>query len=225
MNILIVEDDAALSRTLCQGLEEQGYQTTPVRTVREARALTSDRRFDLTLLDLGLPDGDGLDYLKELRERNAGPVLIITARDTLADKVRGLDAGGDDYLVKPFDFQELLARMRAQWRRGASPGPQGLEVEDLCIDLLQREVFRAGVRIECTVREFDVLALLARTPGQVVSRDALAVQVWKVRSRAISMNNVIDVLVSRLRDKVDTGHEIRLIHTVRGLGFMLKGRT
>lgn len=223
MRILIVEDDRALRQTLKDGLTEVGYHVTSAHTVRKARALSEGQPFDLVLLDLGLPDGDGVDYLQELRVHNDCPVLIITARDTLSDKVRGFEAGGDDYLVKPFDFQELIARMRALLRRVAPPPAQNLTVADLTIDLLHREVTRSGVRIECTPREFDVLTLLALTPGKVVSRDALTLQVWKVHSKAVSMNNVIDVLMFRLRDKVDGQHERKLIHTVRGLGFMLKG--
>lgn len=224
MTILLVEDDATLRRAVSRGLTEQGYDVQAAGSLERARTLAGARAPDLALLDLGLPDGDGLSLLRELRERWPSlPILLLTARDALDDKIRGLDAGADDYLVKPFDFQELLARIRAQQRRvRAAPEANRLTVADLDIDLLQREVRRGGAEIVCTPREFDVLVHLARTPGEVVSRQRLAADVWKVTSRMTSMDNVIDVLMSRLREKVDGPGQAKLLHTVRGLGFLLK---
>ena len=224
MHILIVEDDPGLRRSLAQGLAEQGYTVKTAATLAAANTLLERDPVELLLLDLGLPDGDGLDWLQALRRTRPDlPVLILTARDALADRVRGLDEGADDFLVKPFDFPELLARIRARQRRAVPAMHGALRVGDLEIDPLHRGVRRGGRDIECTPREFDVLLLLARQPGQIVSRSRLADEVWKVRSRMTSMDNVIDVLMSRLREKIDRDEPARLIHTIRGLGFMLKG--
>lgn len=229
MKILLVEDNAALRSSVAKGLTEKGYDVLAAGSLEQARGHEGGEALDLVLLDLGLPDGDGLTYLKDLRHRQPTlPILLLTARDSLNDKVTGLDAGADDYLVKPFDFQELLARVRTQQRR-LSTAPAGqvrvLRVEGLSIDLLRRQVERDGRKIECTAREYDVLVYLAQTPGSVVSRDRLATDVWKVKARMTSMDNVIDVLISRLREKVDGPGQSKLIHTVRGLGFMIGGPT
>jgi DNA-binding response OmpR family regulator len=171
-----------------------------------------------------LPDGDGLTLLQEIRTyRHHIPVLVLTARDGLADRVRGLDLGADDYLIKPFAFPELLARMRARLRRqdAATGDSTTLVVDDLTMDLVTRRTVRGGVNIDLTPREFDVLALLVRHTGQPVSRSTLARDAWKITSRMTSMDNVIDVLISRLREKIDGGPSRKLIHTVRGIGFKL----
>lgn len=221
--ILLVEDDATLRRSLLVGLADQGYAVQSASHIASARKLLSEQRVDLVLLDLGLPDGNGLDLLRELREEHkAMPVLILTARDTVPDKVEGFDLGADDYLVKPFDFLELSARIRAHLRRSTDPQGTMLNVADLSINLIHRHVHRAGVTIECTPREYDVLVYLAKTPGQVISRQLLTTDVWNIHSRLTSMDNVIDVTLSRLREKVDRDHDQKLIHTVRGLGYMMK---
>jgi DNA-binding response OmpR family regulator len=178
--------------------------------------------FDLILLDLGLPGRDGLQILTTLRTKGIKtPVLVLTARDTLQDRVAGLDSGADDYLVKPFAFAELLARIRALMRRGASDAPR-LTVGDLTMDLITRKVTRGGQTVELTVREFELLEYLMRYEGQVVSRETLARDVWKETARTTPLDNVIDVHIARLRRKVDVDRPLKLIHTVRGVGFMLR---
>lgn len=222
LEVLLVEDDQVLARSIKRGLQDQGYRIHAAPDLAQADRVMARQTIDLLLLDLGLPDGSGFDFLHRFRSVHGNtPVLILTAQDTVADKIKGLDLGADDYLVKPFDFQELCARIRAHVRRSTGQHSAEIRVGDLSIDLVKRQVDRAGQPIDCTPREFDVLVYLARTPGQVISRQLLMTEVWKVRSRMTSMDNVIDVLMSRLRDKVDSGHEHRLIRTVRGLGFQL----
>ena len=223
--ILMVEDDTTLRSALKKGLAEQGFGVCACASLDAARAEWARGGVDLVLLDLQLPDGNGLAWLREMRVTSSGtPVLIMTARDTVQDRVRGLDGGADDYLVKPFAFAELVARVRALLRR-LEPPATSLHIGDLEMDLLQRTIRRGGAPIECTQREFDILAHLARRVGQPVSRAELAEHVWKIKRRMTSMDNVIDVQMSRLRDKIDRADDVRLIHTVRGLGFMLKGES
>ncbi len=222
VRILMIEDDATLRSALQKGLSEQGFDVNACPALAPATAAWKRGGVDIVLLDLHLPDGNGLDWLREMRASSPNtPVLILTARDTVGDRVRGLDGGADDYLVKPFAFAELVARIRALLRR-LEPPASSFRVGDLELDLLQRTVRRGGVAIECTPREFDILAHLARRAGQPVSRAELAEQVWKIKRRMTSMDNVIDVQMSRLRDKIDRTDDARLIHTVRGLGFLLK---
>jgi len=221
--ILLVEDDAALQRNLKRGLADLGYNVRAVGNLDAARRASGEGTFDLLLLDLGLPDGSGFDFLKSFRALHAHvPVLILTARDEIADKIKGLDLGADDYLVKPFDFQELSARIRVQLRRAAGQLSSTIRLHDLEIDLVTRIVTRASRGIELTPREFDVLVYMARSPGQVISRAMLTQDVWKIKSRLTSMDNVIDVLMSRLRDKIDGDAERKLITTVRGIGYQMK---
>lgn len=223
MDLLLVEDDATLRRSLARGLGEQGYAVRACASLAQARSAWTGHPADLVLLDLGLPDGDGIEWLREVRaDAPSVPVIILTARDALDDRVRGLDSGADDYLVKPFAFPELLARIRARQRRAEPAAALVLRVGDLELDVMQRRVKRGGAAIECTPREFDLLLHLARHAGQPVSRARLAEDVWKIKSRMTSMDNVIDVQLSRLREKVDRDAPVRLIHTVRGLGYMLK---
>ncbi len=221
--ILLVEDDPAIQRSVRKGLMELDFHPLTASTLADARELILNNEIDLLVLDLGLPDGDGLDFLKEIRASgNRTPVILLTARDTVRDKVAGLDLGADDYIVKPFDFMELTARIRARLRRSTSEAANAIRVGDLEIDLIARVVKHSGQAIELTPREFDVIAYLAANAGQPVSRSVLTREVWKIQSRMTSMDNVIDVLMSRLREKVDGGHEVKLIQTIRGLGFMLK---
>jgi two-component system copper resistance phosphate regulon response regulator CusR len=221
--ILLVEDDAAIRRTVAKGLSELTFRLHTAESASAARHLLATEEIGLVVLDLGLPDGDGLDLLREIRAGGSTlPVIILTARDTITDKVAGLDLGADDYLVKPFAFQELSARIRAHLRRSSQHPASVLNAGDLTIDLVARSVQRAGRTIECTPREFDVLVYLVTNQGQPVSRQTLGRDVWKVQSRMTSMDNLIDVLMSRLREKIDSDHDLKLIRTVRGLGFMVK---
>jgi DNA-binding response OmpR family regulator len=179
--------------------------------------------FDVILLDLTLPGRDGLEILKTIRERGVEtPVLVLTARDTLEDRVRGLDGGADDYLVKPFAFEEMLARTRALVRRGRVSEAVHLELGDLAMDLVTRKVSRNGRPIDLTVREFELLEYFLRREGQVVSRGSLARDVWKETARTTPLDNVIDVHIARLRRKIDADFPVKLIHTIRGVGFMLR---
>lgn len=221
--ILLVEDDPTIQRTIRKGLTELDYRVLTAGTLEQARANVAGQEINLVVLDLGLPDGSGIDLLREVRTAgNTIPIIVLTARDKISDKVLGLDLGADDYLAKPFDFNELSARIRAHLRRSGHQPGTSIHVADLTIDLVNRTVTRAGETIECTPREFDVLVHLASNPGQPISRQALTREVWKISSRMTSMDNVIDVLMSRLREKVDRNHEHKLIHTIRGLGFTLK---
>ena len=226
MRVLVVEDDERLAKTLVRGLEEAHYTAATCRSAAEARRRLADETIDLILLDLGLADGDGLELLQSLRREGVRlPVLIITARDAIPDRVKGLDAGADDYLVKPFAFVELLARIRARFQRADSPNTTRLEVGDLVIDMVGRRVARGDKTVELTPQEFAVLHYLALRAGKTVSREMLARDIWQVRSRATPLDNVIDVHISHLREKVDRGFDSPLIQTVRGVGFRLGGES
>jgi len=223
MRILVVEDEQKVANALREGLEGERYDVEVERTGEDAFFRMTTEAFDLILLDLGLPGRDGLQILTTLRSKGIKtPVLVLTARDTLQDRVAGLDSGADDYLVKPFAFAELLARIRALLRRGRAADSPRLAVSDLTMDLITRKVVRAGQPVELTVREFELLEYLMRYEGQVVSRETLARDVWKETARTTPLDNVIDVHIARLRRKVDLDRPIKLIHTVRGVGFMLR---
>ncbi len=223
MEILVVEDEAKVARALQEGLAREGYAVTVARTGEEGYFLLDNRRFDLVVLDLMLPGRDGLEILASLRGHDrCVPVLILTARDAVQDRVAGLDAGADDYLVKPFAFPELLARIRALLRRGRAEAIPRLKAGDLEMDVLGRRVTRAGRDLELTSREFELLEYLLRNRGRVVSREMLVRDVWKETRRATPLDNVIDVHVARLRRKIDDPFEAKLIHTVRGVGFVVK---
>jgi DNA-binding response OmpR family regulator len=223
MRILVVEDEAKVARALKDGLEREHYEVSVARAGEEGFYRINAETFDLVILDLMLPGRDGLDILKTLRKRGMRtPVLIVTARDALSDRVEGLDTGADDYLVKPFAFPELLARIRALLRRGRSEDVLRLKAADLELDLVTRKVTRARHLLELTVREYELLEYLLRHHGQIVSREMLARDVWKEATRATPLDNVIDVHIARLRRKVDDPFSIKLIHTVRGVGFVLR---
>ena len=223
MRILVVEDDRKVANALREGLEGERYDVLVERTGEGAFFRITTEQFDAMLLDLTLPGRDGLEILKAMRERGIKtPVLVLTARDTLQDRVIGLDTGADDYLVKPFAFTELLARLRALVRRGGAAETPRLAVGDLDMHLITREVTRGGHSVELTVREFELLEYLLRHQGQVVSRETLARDVWKETARTTPLDNVIDVHIARLRRKVDADQAARLIHTVRGVGFVLR---
>ncbi|MFH0909185.1 MAG: response regulator transcription factor [bacterium] len=223
MQILVVEDDKKVAESIRQGLEELNYRTTTCGNGNDAVARIGMTQFDLVILDLGLPGMDGLDVLSTIRKKkDRTPVIILTARDGVDDRVRGLDEGADDYMVKPFAFSELVARMHALLRRAHGGDTFRLRVHDLEVDIVGRRVTRAGKEIDLTEREFALLEYLVRNAGNTISRETLAREVWRETSRVTPIDNVIDVHVSHLRDKVDEGHPVRLIQTVRGIGFMVK---
>ncbi len=223
MRVLVVEDELKVANALREGLEGERYDVVVERTGEDAFFRMTTETFDLILLDLGLPGRDGLQILTALRSKGVKtPVLVLTARDALQDRVAGLDSGADDYLVKPFAFAELLARIRALMRRGRAAESPRLAVGDLTMDLITRKVTRGGQPVELTVREFELLEYLMRYEGQVVSRETLARDVWKETARTTPLDNVIDVHIARLRRKVDLDRPARLIHTIRGVGFMLR---
>ena len=222
MRVLVVEDEQKVANALREGLEDEAFHVVLETTGEGAYFRVTTETFDVVLLDLGLPGRSGLEILSALRQRGLKtPVLVLTARDTVQDRVIGLDAGADDYLVKPFAFAELVARIRALVRRGRSTDAPKLTAGDLTMDLVTRKVARGARSVELTVREFELLEYLLRLQAQVVSREALARDVWKETSRSTPLDNVIDVHIARLRRKVDTETDIKLIHTVRGVGFML----
>ena len=219
--ILVVEDESKVARAIREGLERQGHQVVIAPTGEEGFFLVNAEKFDLVILDLMLPGRDGLQVLSTLRKRGLETrVLILTARDAIEDRVQGLDKGADDYLVKPFAFPELLARVRALLRR-TEQGPQ-LRLGDLEMNVVTRNAKRRGQYLELTGREFELLEYLLRHKDQVVSREMLARNVWKESARATPLDNVMDVHINRLRRKVDEPFDRKLIHTVRGVGFVLR---
>jgi DNA-binding response OmpR family regulator len=223
MRVLVVEDEQKVANALREGLEGERYEVIVERTGEAAFFRLNTEDFDAILLDLTLPGRDGLQILKAVRERGLKtPVLVLTARDGVEDRVAGLDSGADDYMVKPFAFAELLARIRALVRRGRAAESPRLGAGDLDMDLITRKVTRTGKGVELTVREFELLEYLLRHQGQVVSRETLARDVWKETARSTPLDNVIDVHIARLRRKVDADDAAKLIHTVRGVGFMLR---
>ncbi len=223
MRVLIVEDEKKVAKALREGLEAEHYDVRVACTGEEGFFLVNHESFDLVVLDLMLPRRDGLEVLTTLRKRGLQtPVLILTAKDTIEDRVHGLDSGADGYLVKPFAFPELLARIRALLRRGRPDQILKLQQDDLAMDLVTRKVVRAGQPLELTVKEFELLEYLLRHVGHVVSREMLASDVWRVSARATPLDNVIDVTVARLRRKIDDPFEKKLLHTVRGVGFVLR---
>jgi two-component system copper resistance phosphate regulon response regulator CusR len=223
VRILVVEDEKKMADALCAGLEADQFQVSVARSGEEGFFLASTQSFDLIVLDLGLPGHDGLEILSGLRKQKAAvPVLVVTARDTVIDRVKGLDAGADDYLVKPFAFPELLARVRALIRRGSPATIAKLKLADLEMDSAARSVLRQGKEIALTAREFDLLEYLLRQQGRVVSREMLARDVWKETARYTPLDNVIDVHIAHLRRKLDEPFGKKLLHTVRGVGFVLR---
>jgi two-component system copper resistance phosphate regulon response regulator CusR len=222
MRLLLAEDEKQAGEYLVKGLGESGYVVDWVRSGTDAVHLAKEGEYDVIVLDIGLPQLDGWQVIERIRPEVKTPVLFLTARDRVEDRVRGLELGGDDYLVKPFAFSELLARLHALQRRGKQPEPDVLKVADLEVHLLRRRVERAGQRIDLTAKEYGLLVLLMRRTGQVQSRTLIAEQVWDMNFD--SDTNVVDVAVRRLRAKVDDPFETKLIHTVRGFGYVLEDR-
>jgi DNA-binding response OmpR family regulator len=226
MHILIVEDEKKVAEALKKGLEADFYEVTLAATGEEGFFQLSSRSFDLVILDLMLPGRDGIEILTTLRKRGfETPVLILTARDSVEDRVLGLDSGADEYLVKPFAFPELLARIRLLLRRGRGDQVLRLRLADLEMDLVTRRVRRGDQVVELTAREFELLEYLMRHQGRIVSREMLSRDVWQVKERSTPLDNVIDVHIARLRRKVDGPFEKKLLKTVRGLGFVLEEGT
>jgi two-component system copper resistance phosphate regulon response regulator CusR len=225
VRILVVEDESKVARALKEGLEGEHYEVIVARTGEDGFFRAESEVFDVIVLDLMLPGRSGLEVLEAVRRRGLQtPVLVLTARDGVEDRVGGLDRGADDYLVKPFAFPELLARIRALLRRGRTDQVLRLKHADLDMDLVTRRVVRGERSIDLSTREFELLEYLLRHAGQTVSREMLARDVWKEAGRATPLDNVIDVHMTRLRKKVEQGHPIRLLHTIRGVGFLLSER-
>ncbi len=223
MQILIVEDESKLAGALQQGLAEEGYAAEVALSGEDALRWLERNTPDLMLLDVMLSKRNGLSVLREFRRDGfKTPVLLLTALDSVEDRVLGLDAGADDYLVKPFAFPELLARVRALLRRTNVTPQSTLELADLEMNLTGRSVTRDGIPLELTSREFDLLEYLMVNRGRVVSREMLTRDVWKETLRYTSLDNVIDVQIARLRRKIDDPFETKLLHTVRGIGFVLR---
>jgi len=223
VKILIIEDEPKTSAYLAKGLEENGYAVHCAGNGEDGFHMARVGGYDLLILDIMLPGKDGWSILAELRQSgHRFPILFLTARDTVEDRVKGLESGADDYLVKPFAFAELLARVHTLLRRGSAQSPEILRIADLEIDPVHHKTQRSGKRLDLTPKEFSLLQLLATRTGEVLSRNRLAEQVWEVNFE--SDTNVVDVHVRRLRSKVDDPFNRKLIHTVRGVGYVLEDR-
>jgi two-component system copper resistance phosphate regulon response regulator CusR len=222
LRLLLAEDEVHAGEYLVKGLGENGFVVDWVRDGLDAVHHAGASAYDLIVLDIGLPGLDGWSVLKEIRKHNQTPVLFLTARDRVEDRVRGLEIGADDYLVKPFAFSELLARVRALMRRGKDRESDILKMDDLEVHLLRRRVERGGERIDLTAKEYALLLLLMRRRGEVMSRTLIAEQVWDMNFD--SDTNVVEVAVRRLRAKIDEPFPRKLIHTVRGFGYVMEER-
>jgi DNA-binding response OmpR family regulator len=222
MQVLVVEDERRMAELLRQGLEEEGHSVVLAGDGKEGLAMAEAHPFDVIVLDVMLPEMDGFSMARKLRaSKNQTPILMLTARDATADLIAGLNLGADDYLVKPFAFDVLLARLRAVSRRGPIPQPVHLQVQDLTLNPASREVARGSRRVSLTRTEYGLLELLMRRGGRVVTRENLIEAVWGFDSEVRS--NTLDAFIRLLRDKVDVEGETKLIHTVRGVGYCLRG--
>lgn len=223
MRLLLIEDELKLAHALQEGLEALQYRVALAVSGEEGFYLAITQTFDLAILDLNLPGHDGIEILRNLRARGwSTPVLVLTARGGLGDRVLGLDSGADDYLVKPFAFPELHARIRALTRRTRADAATTLAYGDLTIDRIARKATRGGQTLDLTAKEFDLLECLLRHQGHIVSREMLARELWGKRARVVALDNVIDVHIARLRAKVDAPSARTLIRTVRGVGFCMQ---
>ncbi|WP_295638736.1 heavy metal response regulator transcription factor [uncultured Methylibium sp.] len=223
MRLLVVEDEPKLAEYLRKGLGENGYVVDVAHDGIDGRHLATEGQYDLLVLDVMLPGVDGFGVLDAVRKVRDTPVLMLTARDKIEDRVRGLQGGADDYLIKPFSFSELLARVQALLRRGRAPQESStLQLGELELDLLKRKASRASQRLDLTAKEFALLSLLLQRQGQVLSRTVLAEQVWDMNFD--SDTNVVEVAVRRLRSKLDDPYATKLLHTVRGMGYVLEQR-
>jgi two-component system copper resistance phosphate regulon response regulator CusR len=223
MKILVAEDHEKTATYMRNGLGESGFVVDVADNGADALLYATTGDYDVIILDVMLPQWDGWSILERLRDAGKQtPVLFVTACDQVSDRVKGLELGADDYIVKPFTFSELRARVRSLLRRGPGRQPEKLSIADLTVDLAQRKVTRGGRRIELTAKEFLLLSLLARRAGEVLPRTVIAEQVWDMNFQ--SDTNVIDVAIKRLRSKVDNPFEKRLIHSVRGMGYVLEER-
>ena len=223
MRILLIEDEKKTAAFLAKGLREADYEANVATDGEAGAALARKEAFDLLIIDVMLPKMDGWDVVRELRTAGvATPIIFLTARDGVPDRVKGLELGADDYLVKPFAFSELLARIRSLLRRTPTAAAETLRIEDLEIDTRRNRAIRSGVALNLTPKEFLLLARLARSAGEVVSRADIVEQVWDINFEPDT--NVIDVVVRRLRAKVDDPFETKLVHTIRGVGYVLQAR-
>ena len=221
--VLVIEDDPKVAAAVKAGLVAEGYEAIVSSTGEDGYFRATTEPFDIILLDIGLPGRNGLEILASLRKGGLTlPVMLLTARDAVEDRVLGLDAGGDDYLIKPFAFAELLARLRALLRRGRPEEALRLRLADLELDPVARTAKRQQSQIDLTPREFELLEYLLRHQGQIVSREMLARDVWREPLRGTPIDNVVDVHITRLRKKIDYGFTPRLIHTIRGVGFLMR---
>jgi two-component system copper resistance phosphate regulon response regulator CusR len=223
MRILVIEDEKKTAAFLAKGLREAGFAVEVAIDGESGLKQARTSKFDLLLVDVMLPNKDGWDVVAELRrDEIPTPILFLTARDSVRDRVKGLQLGADDYLVKPFAFPELLARIHSVLRRSPQQQPKHLRIEDLELDIERHKATRSGVQLNLTPKEFLLLAHLVRSTGAVVSRDEIAEHVWDVGFT--TSTNIVDVVVRRLRSKVDDPFKTKLIHTIRGVGYVLKGR-
>ena len=222
MKLLIVDDELKTTEYLKKGLSEQGCTVDIAHDGLEGRHLALEHDYDVIVLDVMLPALDGFSLLREVRRMRQTPVIMLTARDRVEDRVKGLQDGADDYLVKPFSFLELMARIQALARRGRTQEPLQLRIANLHVDLLARKAWRGGTRIDLTAKEFALLAVLARRQGEILSKTAIAELVWDMNFD--SNTNVVEVAIKRLRDKIDAGFEPKLLHTIRGMGYVLEAR-
>jgi two-component system copper resistance phosphate regulon response regulator CusR len=219
MRLLVVEDEKRIADFLSRGLQSAGYAVDTVNTGGDAVEMVHSTEYDLVILDLGLPDIDGLQVLEKIRNRKViPPVLILSARDSVDDRVKGLEQGADDYLVKPFAFVELLARARVLLRRG-QPTPEKLLVGDLTLDCIRRKVTRLNENIELAPKEFSILEYMMRNRGRPLSRTMIVEHVWDMDYDGLT--NIVDVYIRHLRSKIDDKFPVKMIHTVRGIGYML----
>ena len=222
MRILVAEDEVELNRLICRRLEDESWTVDGVYDGQSALDYLETGEYDVAVLDIMMPRLDGLTVLRRFREGGGNtPVLFLTARDAVEDRVTGLDSGADDYLVKPFSFQELLARIRVLIRRSGQSDSNQLRVDDLVLDLSSHRVWRAGVEIELSAKEYSILEYMMLNEGRILQRESFRSHVWSWEYDGES--NVVDVYIRFLRRKIDEGHERKLIHTVRGAGYMIRG--